>query len=91
MKQIAGRARIWLQGLLRAEGLDAQVLPSKHNPVVIAASPPRHDSTDPADYDATMMLFPPGTPQDGSSPPFEAELSNGDIIGQRRGQTPKGT
>src|SRR5581483_6541756 len=67
--------------LLREVGMDAQALPSKHNPVVVAASPPRPKVR-------TLLItthydvVPPGPVEEWASPPVAAELKDGDIIGR---------
>ncbi|HZQ09136.1 MAG TPA: M20/M25/M40 family metallo-hydrolase [Anaerolineae bacterium] len=74
--------------LLRDVGMNAQVLPSKHNPVVVAASPPRPNVPTlliTTHYDVVS----PDPVEEWSSPPFAAELRNGDIIG-RGAADPKG-
>ena len=80
--------REMVAGLLREVGLEAQVLPSKHNPVVVAASPPRPGLPTlliTSHYD----VVPAGPAEAWSSPPFAAELRNGDITG-RGAADPKG-
>ncbi len=74
--------------MFRSTGLDAQVLASKHNPVVVASSPSRSGAPTlliTSHYD----VVPPGPADAWSSPPFAAALVGNDIIG-RGAADPKG-
>lgn len=74
--------------LFREAGMEAQVLPSRHNPVVVASAPHRAGLPTvliTSHYD----VVPPGPLENWSSPPFAAELRDGDIIG-RGAADPKG-
>jgi len=69
-------------------GLDAEVLPSRHNPVVVGRSaqrPERPTLLITGHYDVVS----PGPDEDWISPPFAAERRDGDIIG-RGAADPKG-
>lgn len=72
----------------RDAGLQAEIFPSRHNPVVIASSTPRPNLPTvliTSHYD----VVPPGPVEAWSSPPFAAVLADGDIIG-RGAADPKG-
>lgn len=74
--------------MMHEVGLDAQVLPSKHNPVVVGSSAPRPDRPTlliTSHYD----VVDPGPASEWSSPPFDAARRNGDVIG-RGAADPKG-
>lgn len=77
-----------VSGFLREVGLQAQVLPSRHNPVVVAATPHR-DGLPTLLITSHYDVVPPGPLEAWSNPPFAAELRNGDIIG-RGAADPKG-
>jgi acetylornithine deacetylase/succinyl-diaminopimelate desuccinylase-like protein len=77
-----------LAGMMRDIGLQAEVLPSAHNPVVVAESPPvagRPTLLITSHYDVVA----PGSEAEWASPPFAAVCRDGDIVG-RGAADPKG-